>query len=315
VDAVPLGNDGRAWLQRLLGATQLDVFFEHYWERQHLFVPASRPTAYDDILSLGEFDRFFSRNDVRYPALQMVKAGRNLPLGDYTRPLKIGTYSSDGLIDMDRVAQAYRNGGTVIVQLMQNSFASLAEFAKSLGVFLRGRVDVHAFMTPSAAQGLGAHYDAASAFLIQLRGEKRWRLYQLEMEAPAPDQTFNARDPIKGNPIDEITLHAGDVIYLPRGLPHEGLTFDSDSLHLTVVLFPKSWIDIFSSVLRECEKDEDFRKAPTGYFVDDGSAADLSEAWFALGKRFAAQASQVNRIATGDIFNVVSPRSRRGRWV
>lgn len=313
-DPSTLANKGREWLQRFLGPTSLGTFFERYWERKHLYIPAVDPSAYADLLSQSEFDAFLARNDVRYPALQIVKDGRNVSLGDYTRQLKIGSYSSDGLVDMDLVAQAYRKGATVIVQIMQNSFANLAEFSTALGSFFHSKIDVHAFLTPAAAQGLSAHYDAASAFLIQLRGEKRWRLYDLEVEAPAPDQTFDARNPIKGDPIDEITLRSGDVVYLPRGLPHEGLTIESDSLHLTVVIFPKSWIEILSMVLRECQRNEEFRKTAVPPLVSTRNGVDLAKTWAKLVQQFTAQAGATGWSTIADIPQVVSPRLRRGRW-
>jgi ribosomal protein L16 Arg81 hydroxylase len=313
-DGATLASDGRTALHELLGPTSLKEFFDRYWEHLHLFVPASPDRAIADLLSFTDFEAFLSRNDVRYPAIQVVKNGQNVALSDYARQLKIGTYASDGLISMDSVAEAYRNKGTVVVQLMQNSFTNLAEFSRALGSFLHARVDVHGFLTPPSAQGLSAHYDAASAFLIQLRGAKRWRLYAMRVEAPGPDQTFDATEPITGNPIDEIQLSPGDVLYLPRGLPHEGLTLDTYSLHLTVVPFPQSWIEILSSVLLECQKEEDFRKAPVEPLVGTFSCAAWADKWSTLLQRFTTQARCSAASPIVGAPHVISPRSRRGRW-
>jgi ribosomal protein L16 Arg81 hydroxylase len=199
---------------------------------------------------------------------------------------------------------------------MQNSFVRLAEFSRALASFFRGKIDVHGFLTPQNAQGLSAHYDASSAFLIQLRGAKRWRLYEMQIEAPAPDQTFDARNPIKGEPIDEITLTPGDVLYLPKGLPHEGVTFEMESLHLTVVLFPRSWIDILSLIQKECQKDEDFRKAPFALSPDGfDDSKNQKEAWSELCEKFVASATQGMWSENSEAPPVVSPLSRRGRWI
>ena len=156
-DESALANDGRAWLQRLVGDTPLSTFWDDFWERKHLYIPASGASDYGHLLSPEELDAFFSRNDVRYPSVQVVKDGRNLSLVEYARQLKIGTYHSDGLIDMDLVASVYRKGGTVLAQLMQNSFVRLAEFSQAIASFIYGKVDVHAFLTPphrAAGDGL-----------------------------------------------------------------------------------------------------------------------------------------------------------------
>ena len=314
-DAPTIAADGRKWLQKLLGPTSLDLYFERYWEREHLWIPAHASASYEDLLPLGQFDAYLSRNDVRYPAIKIVKSARNVPLNDYARQIKLGSYASDGLIDMDLVADAYRKGGTVVVQLMEKSFVNLAVFSEALGAFFQTGVAVHGFLTPPGAQGLGAHYDTASAFLIQLRGSKRWRLFGLEVEAPTPDQTFDASKPIKGEPLDEIMLRAGDVVYIPRGLPHEGLTVDEESLHLTVVVAPKTWIDIFASILRECQKSEEFRKAPSELIIDAIGDPGMEEKWAKLVGRFNSAATLGTWRSVNETSELVSPASRLGRWI
>jgi len=263
---------------------------------------------------LIEFEAFLTRNDVRFPAVQIVKDGQNVALNSYARELRIGSYVSDGLIDMDLVAEAYRQKGTVVAQLLQNSFPSLAEFAQELSSFILGKVDVHAFLTPSNAQGLSAHYDTASAFLIQLRGAKRWRLYEMQIEAPTSEQTFSDSIPVRGEPIADITLTPGDVLYIPRGLPHSGLTFDKESLHLTVVLFPKSWIDIFSSLLEECQKEEDFRKAPFEFTLFGETNVKTAKQWRTLVERFLASGIESGIPQKARVSQIISPASRRSRW-
>ncbi len=309
-----LATEGRRWLQRLLKQTSLTVFFEDYWERKHLFIPVLGRENYGDLLSLRELDAFFSRNDVRYPAVQVIENGRNLPLDRFARQVKIGSYHSDGLIDMDLVAEAYRKGATVLVQLMQNSFVGLAEFSEAIGSFIRGKIDVHAFLTPPNSQGLTAHYDAASAFLIQWRGTKRWRLYELQVEAPGSNQTFGTNRTIKGNVVDEITLQPGDVLYLPRGLPHEGMTVGTESLHLTVVLFPKSWLDILSAILKECQKSEPFRMATSAIVTNSLANPHVAETWNNLVQQFTSRATNGDWQEFVDVPHVISPRSRHGRW-
>jgi len=88
---------------------------------------------------------------------------------------------------------------------------------------------VNAYITPAptggseAAQGFAAHFDDIDAYLLQLEGEKKWRLYLpkdekdlLCLEA-SPD--FK-EDDINDRLVWEGTLKKGDLLYMPRGVIH-----------------------------------------------------------------------------------------------
>lgn len=273
------------------------------------------PGKFNDFLPPEALDQYLARNDVRYPSVQLVKNGRSVPIGEYARTLKIGSYSSDGLIDMDRVATCYREGCTIVLQLMQLSLPSAAELSAQLAAFFRSKVDVHGFFTPSNAQGLTAHYDVGGAFLVQLRGAKRWRLFAMEVDTPSDRQTFDSSRPIKGPPVDEIDLRAGDVLYLPGGVPHEGLTLGTESLHLTLGLFVPTWRQIMESTLAACEESESFREAPSYLALPAAAHAALECDWRERVAIFEAVSEAQGRTEITHSVPVVSPLTRRGRWL
>ena len=73
----------------------------------------------------------------------------------------------------------------------------------------------------------------------------------------------------------ELTLRAGDTLYLPRGWLHDALTSDTDSLHITVGVNVHTWVDAFRAALDECEDDVEFRRS----VPEDGEApVDLARA-------------------------------------
>jgi ribosomal protein L16 Arg81 hydroxylase len=308
---------GEACVRRLLGSTDWTGFFRDYWEQRHLHVPAGSEGLHKfaDFLPADALDQFLARNDVRYPSIQLVKSGRSVPISEYARKLKIGSYSSDGLIDMDLVATRYREGCTIVLQLMQLSLPSAAELSAKLGAFFRSKVDVHGFLTPSNAQGLTAHYDVGGAFLVQIRGAKRWRLFAMQVDTPSDQQTFDTNRPIEGSPIDEIELRAGDVLYLPGGVPHEGLTVGTDSLHLTLGLFTPTWREIMESTLVACEELESFRRAPA-YLASSATAnSALEPDWQERVEEFSSISEKQGRAEIRRAVPVVLSLGRRGRWL
>lgn len=84
------------------------------------------------------------------------------------------------------------------------------------------------------------------AFVLQVEGRKRWRLYDALVEQPRPDMKFKPRAAEVGEPFVDFVLEAGELLYLPAGLIHEAHTLggaDGDdegagsappSLHLTL---------------------------------------------------------------------------------
>lgn len=78
-------------------------------------------------------------------------------------------------------------------------------------------------MTPKGTQGFAPHYDDIEAFVLQLEGRKRWRVYQpLNDESTLPrysSENFNQDDLPK--PIYDCILEQGDMLYFPRGFVHQ----------------------------------------------------------------------------------------------
>lgn len=54
-----------------------------------------------------------------------------------------------------------------------------------------------------------------------------------------------------GDPVMEVELSVGDVLYLPRGTIHQATTQDEDSTHLTISTYQRySWADLSMHLLK-----------------------------------------------------------------
>jgi hypothetical protein len=101
-------------------------------------------------------------------------------------------------------------------------------------------------------------------------GEKRWLVYEPALELPLKNQRYKAEtmgEP--GDPVLDVTLQAGDTLYLPRGWLHEAKTSETDSLHLTVGVNVYTWMDAFRAALESCAGEAGFRRSPDGERPDD----------------------------------------------
>lgn len=235
-----------------------------------MHVVRNDPSYYAQILTLEDLDEYLSRNDIRYPSLRMMRAGRAIPLAEFSRPLKFGSYAADGLVDVDRVYQLYREGSSLILQMMRSSIKSVSAFANQLQRDLQFNVEGTIYVTPPSEQGFTTHFDTHSVIVLQIAGCKRWRLYDFPMRYPLLSDTFDTIHYSPPTPSHDITLGPGDMLYVPRGMAHDATsTQDSKSVHITVGLFPPMWTDLFETKLLQLRGDVRFRRAPANFFLTD----------------------------------------------
>jgi ribosomal protein L16 Arg81 hydroxylase len=130
------------------------------------------------------------------------------------------------------------------------------------------------FLTPKGSQGFEAHYDAIEGFILQIDGSKSWRIYKPEQRLPLAIAAAPTLEGPLGEPLMEIELHAGDLLYLPRGYIHEAFTSECSSLHVTVAVAVLRWADLLGSALTlVAAQDVRFREAvPVGFLNTSGAA-------------------------------------------
>lgn len=103
-------------------------------------------------------------------------------------------------------------------------------------------VGANAYLTPPNSQGFAPHYDDIEAFVLQIEGRKRWRLYKPRSEAEILPRTSSQNFTQKeiGQPILDVVLKPGDILYFPRGTIHQACTEPGyHSLHITLSVYQK----------------------------------------------------------------------------
>ncbi|KAI2530545.1 RIOX2 isoform 6, partial [Pan troglodytes] len=95
-------------------------------------------------------------------------------------------------------------------------------------------VGSNVYITPAGSQGLPPHYDDVEVFILQLEGEKHWRLYHPTVPL-AREYSVEAEERI-GRPVHEFMLKPGDLLYFPRGTIHQADTPAglAHSTHVTI---------------------------------------------------------------------------------
>jgi 50S ribosomal protein L16 3-hydroxylase len=112
--------------------------------------------------------------------------------------------------------------------------------------------------------GVGPHVDSYDVFLLQGRGRRRWRISRQRDVAFVPGLPL--RILTRFEPESEWVLEAGDMLYLPPGVAHEGVA-ESECLTWSVGFRAPSDAELaagFLDFLRD-------RISPAGRFEDAGA--------------------------------------------
>ena len=247
-----------AALSRAVEPFEVDRFLAEYWERRPLVVPRGEESRFDDLLSTRDVERLITETGIREPAFRLVKAGETV--SGYTADLSWRPSPFTGVAEVHRVLEEFERGATIVLQGLHHLWLPLARYCRHLEAFFGHPVQANAYYTPAGSQGLPVHHDTHEVISLQVSGSKRWLVYEPVLELPLKNQRYRSALGEPGEPMLDVTLRAGDTLYLPRGWLHQALTSDEDSLHITIGINIRRWIDEARAELDSAESDLAFRQ-------------------------------------------------------
>ncbi|KAK9831901.1 hypothetical protein WJX81_006898 [Elliptochloris bilobata] len=186
---------------------------------------------------------------------------------EYTLELDVVHYN--GLAKQVHNANADGEGGTADADLVWRRFSEagcslrllhpqrwrdeLWRTLAPLEAFFGCAAGCNAYLTPGGSQGFAPHYDDIDAFVLQLEGSKRWRVYSPrsaeEVLPRSSSEDFSQQD--IGEPVLDEVLEPGNLLYMPRGTIHQAeALLGEHSLHMTIsVCQHTSWADFLAVAL------------------------------------------------------------------
>lgn len=201
------------------------------------------PEYYKPVISTPDIDKMLRNNNVQF--------SKNLDVTSYSDG-KRETHNPVGRALPNIVWDYYKNGCSIRLLNPQAFIPKLALLNSSLQEYFGCFVGANAYLTPPDSQGFAPHYDDIEAFIMQVEGQKHWKLYAPKSESetlPRFSSGNFSQDEI-GDPIMELTLQPGDLLYFPRGTIHQGRTVPgSHSLHITLSCYQRNtWGDLMEKV-------------------------------------------------------------------
>ncbi|HEY0336200.1 MAG TPA: cupin domain-containing protein [Burkholderiales bacterium] len=180
-------------------------FMRQHWQKNPLVALNALP-EYAKAIGRAELIALAQREDVESRIVR--KAGRewHLKNGPFTRR------------DFSRLP---RSGWTLLVQGVEQTLWKGARLLREFAFIPYARLDDLMVSYAAPGGGVGPHFDSYDVFLLQGKGERRWKFSRqrdLELVPDAPVKILKNFEPEQ-----ESVLGRGDLLYLPPSWAHDGV--------------------------------------------------------------------------------------------
>src|SRR5437762_286044 len=192
----------------LLGGQTPAAFMSRYWQKKPLLIRAAYPAS-PAILSRDRLIDFGCRDDVDARLVIRQRSRYSLTHGPFTR----------------RDFRALpATGWTLLVQGVNRVDAASDRLLRSFSFVPYARLDDVMVSYAAPGGGVGPHFDSYDVFLLQGSGRRRWRYGRQKDLTLVPDIEVEILR--RFSPRYDAVLAAGDMLYLPPHIAHEGTAND-----------------------------------------------------------------------------------------
>lgn len=231
-------------LECLLGGTNIDEFLKTYWEKKPLLVKRNDLSFYGDIFSLETMKEVIKNNEINFESDVNVCRYVNNEKELLNEDRQITLEDVDKLIKEKQATFQFHHPQRYVDELWN--------IVEKLETYFGSLVGSNVYITPPSSQGLAPHCDDVEIFVLQLEGSKEWKLYKPMVEL-SRDYTQDLPQESIGEPILEVTLDAGDLLYFPRGVIHQAKTVGtSHSTHISISTYQQNtWGDFMNHAVTQ----------------------------------------------------------------
>ncbi|MEM9062464.1 MAG: cupin domain-containing protein [Pseudomonadota bacterium] len=262
-------------LDTLIAPSYRPNFLRDHWDRTPLVLNRRLRRFYTGLLTMDEVDQAMASGRGELSCVDARDGKGRTWLFTDGNPARPAT---DALLS--RVA----DGATLIMDNAQRVLPGLGRMCRLLMSQTGHAWHCNLYATPPGGQGFDGHVDDTGVFILQVQGQKTWWFGNEQIARPLAGE--GGRDAPDGwlDEAQQAVLATGDMLYLPRGVPHAAAASDSSdegSLHVTLTVSEASFADI-AGVEAETLGDDDALRdlAPIGFHEDrEGLASALSERW------------------------------------
>lgn len=236
-------KQGKKVLEWLMKPLSVETFFKTQFEKVSVLL-RNEDDKFASLLSMKELQALVRSGKLTY-GCELDVTSYKTSCGRETLNLENGT--AVGVEAWDH----FKSGCSLRLLRPQQHIDGIYRLCAHLESFLECVVGANVYLTPGNSQGFAPHFDDIDAFICQIAGKKRWRVYAprkdgLDRLPRHSSVDFTQEEVEKAGTVIDTILQAGDVLYLPRGCVHQAeCTSGESSLHVTISAFQKwTWADL-----------------------------------------------------------------------
>lgn len=233
-----------------------EIFLRDYWQKKPLLIRAALPD-FSDPVSPEELAGLACEEDVESRLVFHRSARWEMRQG----PFQEEDFTS--LPDRD---------WTLMVQSVEHWLPELKQLFSPVDFLPGWRLDDLLVSYATTGAGAGPHFDYYDVFIIQGQGSRTWQLGQQCDSNTALDTSSGMKIVTDFSASDSIELHTGDMLYIPPGLAHEGVSLD-ESLSYSIGFRAPSLADMligFSDEAASALPEDQRYIDPPGLLADKG---------------------------------------------
>ncbi|XP_004645780.1 ribosomal oxygenase 2 isoform X2 [Octodon degus] len=241
--------------ESLISPIKTETFFKEFWEKKPLLLQRADPAR------AAYYQSLFRLTDLKRLCSQGIYYGRDVNVCRCVSGKK-KVLNKDGKVHFLQLRKDFdQKRATIQFHQPQRFKDELWKIQEKLECYFGSLVGSNVYITPAGSQGLPPHYDDVEVFILQLEGEKHWRLYAPTV-ALAREYSVKSETRL-GVPMLEFTLKPGDLLYFPRGTIHQADTPAglAHSTHVTISTYQNnSWgdflLDAISGLVFDTAKED-----------------------------------------------------------
>ncbi len=227
-------------LPEVLAPLPFDEFLGSVYGRRHHIHHHGSP-RFAGLLPWDDAAELLAAGSVLPPRMSLSNGDKTASAGSYGALRgKWRAFSPDPL----QVSGYLNRGSTISVHQIDHLRTSVGEIAQDIEHRLDVTVVAELYASFHEQPAFITHWDPADVIVLQVHGQKYWRIWPATRAHPHEIDTEWPPAP-EGDPLWEGVVSAGDVLYLPHGTWHDVVaTAQGPSLHISFFMTKPSGIDV-----------------------------------------------------------------------
>jgi Cupin superfamily protein len=237
-----------ATLADLLAPVSTSEFLDVYRARKRLHILASDPTRAEMLFSWRDIDSLLSEHALDQD-VKIIRDGVEVPRPFYT--------SNEGKqLNVRALHDLLPQGVSILVESVERLSPQISQLCAAIERVLGTFTYANAYLSFFKGGAFKRHWDYMDVLVVQVHGNKRWRLWNAEVLYPYPGKMGDRSEVVMSKaPDQEVEMKPGDVLFIPRGEAHSAAVSTRHSVHLTIGLISQTGINFLGHLCRAASKD------------------------------------------------------------